>query len=258
MAKLPAMQNQYVEFAKNDSNGKKIDIEAINTAIEAVKNGSAQVFYTENDFTDLAQEELTELSTNKYALLKNESEGYAYLIYAYDNNISFFTISDTVEDFAYVEVYNAVIPFGEENWELSNKQLTIGKPSGTKLYRHEITVLAYNGSFKFVVISTLSSSYQGLGDLFVDVLYGRNMAEVYDINTGFKKVLIPRLGGTSIPLIANSANIPPLGDYFDYQPGPGVQRVAYTVIDSTTGLPTTTYQSITSITSFTSDTVTPL
>ena len=38
MAKLPAMQNQYVEFAKNDGNGDKIDIKALNTAIEEGKS----------------------------------------------------------------------------------------------------------------------------------------------------------------------------------------------------------------------------
>lgn len=72
MAKLPAMQNQYVEFAKNDGKGKEIDIEAIESAIEDAKEKpvipttlSVNILTSANDEIT-AQKPVVEVMTGYY------------------------------------------------------------------------------------------------------------------------------------------------------------------------------------------------
>lgn len=81
MAKLPAMQNQYVEFAKNDGKGKEIDIEAIETGIEEEKISISIPILTEDNALEIFAKKPKFISYDELVYVLNDYQSAADELY---------------------------------------------------------------------------------------------------------------------------------------------------------------------------------
>ena len=127
MAKLPAMQNQYVEFAKNDGEGNELS--KINTA---------------SSIPVLTEDNVAKIFEKKPRVI--EYNGNIYYLSIADANLYYFTT--LLDDYT----CNYIILNASEIYEEQTLIVASQDSAGTKLYKHFITSVGYPAGNAYCVL----------------------------------------------------------------------------------------------------------